>query len=88
MQAIKELKELCVRELESYLDKDLSLRDLDTIDKLARTAKNLCKLMKYMEEDGYAEKRGRSMRAPRDSMGRYSKDSKMFKDELMCCRPA
>lgn len=98
MHAIYELKEALCDELEEYGKKDkLDLGSLDVVDKLAHTIKNLDKIIESYENQeyssamyddgmsygggnrmGYSRARGRK----RDSMGRYSSDSKMMIDEL------
>lgn len=97
MHAIYELKEKLCDELEEYGEKKLDAGSLDVIDKLAHTIKNLDKIIESYEEeyssaydDGMnyndgSYRRGGSSYARgrrRDSMGRYSRDSKMMVDEL------
>lgn len=54
MHEIYELKEMLCKELEKYGAKgDLSAGELEIVDKLAHTVKNLCKIVEaYEEEEG------------------------------------
>lgn len=77
MGEIYDLKEKIMNELKKYASKpDLSASSLEAIDKLAHTAKNLCKIIENEEEDysGARMGRGRGANAQRDSMGRYSSE--------------
>lgn len=94
MHAIYELKDKLCDELEEYGNKKLDAGTLDVVDKLAHTIKNLDKIIEKYEEEGYSKTYGayddgmdrtryamaRGRR--RDSMGRYSRDSKMMVTEL------
>ena len=76
MKELYELKERLVDELKNYGKRELTGSTLETIDKLAHAAKNVCKIIESSDEgsSGYyphAYDRG-SYR--RDSMGRYSRD--------------
>ena len=95
MHAIYELKETLCDELEEYGEKSkLDLGDIDIIDKLAHTIKNLDKIIECYEGDGYSgedmrynnemsyARGGKRGNVRRDSMGRYSRDSKMMIREL------
>ena len=96
MHEIHELKERLCDELEEYGSKGkLDVGDLDVVDKLAHTIKNLDKIIEaydgeysgeYMYENRermpYSYARGRRGSVRRDSMGRYSRDSKMMIGEL------
>ena len=89
MHSLEQLKEMLMSELEEFARKgELSAGSLETINKLADTIKNLCKIQGY-EEEGYSERsyaqrggsydggsyaRGSSYQR-RDSMGRYSRDN-------------
>lgn len=78
MGEIYDLKEKIMNELKKYASKpELSASSLETIDKLAHAAKNLCKIIED-EEDSYSGARGggrgRGSNAQRDSMGRYSSE--------------
>ena len=70
MKELYELKESLLDELKDYGKKDMTGGNLEIIDKLTHTIKNLCKII----EDGeYSNWDGtRSYR--RDSMGRYSRE--------------
>lgn len=89
MHEIYELKEMLCEELEKYGAKgDLSAGELEIVDKLAHTVKNLGKIIEmYDEEEEYSGNmgyqrnnrggsyaRGRGRNARRDSMGRYSSE--------------
>ena len=50
MHKLHELKEKLMKELEEYDGKKLSMGELDTIDKLTHTIKNLCKIIESSEE--------------------------------------
>lgn len=85
MEKLYELKENLCEELEKYGKKqNLSAGDLEVVDKLSHTIKNLDKIIEKSEEDGYSEERmgGSSMRGyssanqRRDSRGRYSRESR------------
>lgn len=91
MHEIHELKEMLCEELEKYGAKgDLSAGELEIVDKLSHTVKNLGKIIEmYDEEEEYSGNmgmsyqrgnrggsyaRGRGRNARRDSMGRYSSE--------------
>ena len=81
MKELYELKDRLIDALKDYGKRDLSGGSLDTIDKLAHAAKNVCKVIEDADEgnSGYYARTGRvydghSFRG-RDSMGRYSRDS-------------
>ena len=93
MHKLYELKDILVKELERYADQPtLNLENLNVIDTLAHSAKNVCKIIESCEE----EKRnydysGRYMppmmpnmsySGRRDSMGRYSRATDGFHMEL------
>lgn len=96
MHKLYELKDILVKELERYADQPtLNLDNLNIIDTLAHSAKNVCKIIESCE----AEKRnydysGRYMSGMmpnmpnmsysgrRDSMGRYSRATDGFHMEL------
>lgn len=83
MHGIYELKDQIIEELESYgMHGEINRSELPTIDMLAHSAKNLCKLIEMCEErTGYSYS-GRRMPhvnysyrgSRRDSMGRYASD--------------
>lgn len=94
MHYMEDLKDLLCAELEDYVEKgkrsgELSKADVEVIDTVLNSVKNIYKIDKYKEEmEGYSEDghymgegriygtsyaRGRT-RAKRDSMGRYSRD--------------
>lgn len=84
MGEIYDLKEKIMNELKKYASKpELSASSLETIDKLAHAAKNLCKIIED-EEESYSgargNGRGRGSNAQRDSMGRYSSDGNYTND--------
>ena len=73
MHELYELKETLCKNLEEYGKKnDLKAGDLDVIDKLAHSIKNLDKVIEKYEEEEYSGARGRGSNARRDSRGRYS----------------
>lgn len=86
MHEIHELKNRLCDELDEYGSKGkLDVGDLDVVDKLAHTIKNLDKIIETYEDgysydmvydgsyDGRSYARGRGSNAKRDSMGRYSR---------------
>lgn len=74
MHELYELKNRLCEELEEYKDKPLDKTNLDVIDKLSHTIKNLGKIIEQKEEeDGYSNM-GYSNARRRDSRGRYSRD--------------
>lgn len=98
MHGVYLLKEEIIEELEKYGERgEISRSELPTIDMLAHTAKNLCKLIDMCEErTGYSYGSGEHMyssrrmphvtysyRGPRrDSMGRYASDDDWMIDTL------
>ena len=75
MHELYELKETLCKNLEEYGKKnDLKAGDLDVIDKLAHSIKNLDKVIEKYEEEEYSGARGRGSNARRDSRGRYSNE--------------
>ena len=50
MHALYELKEKLMDHLEEYSKKDLTGSNLEIVDKLSHTIKNLCKIIEDMEE--------------------------------------
>ena len=55
MEALYELKEMLMTELEEYGRKgDLSAGSLEIVDKLTHTIKNLCKIIEAYEEEEYS----------------------------------
>lgn len=70
MHELNQLRDTLCKNLEEYGRKnDLKAGDLDVVDKLTHTIKNLDKVIeKY--DDEYSGARGRNAR--RDSMGRYA----------------
>lgn len=88
MQALYELKDILMSELEEYGKKgELTGGSLEIIDKLCHAIKNLDKIIWCCEEDGYSGRNinmsyrnsyrddGRSYARGRDSRGRYSRSS-------------
>ena len=86
MDALYDLKDLLVKELESYGKKgEMNASVLERVDMLAHAAKNLDKVIECADEGEYSNGNsyndrnrsynGRSYRGRRrDSMGRYSSD--------------
>ena len=85
MHELKELKETLCDELKDYARKGkMSAGDLEVVDKLTHTIKNLDKIIENYEGD-YSEARGGrnyhiegSYARRRDSMGRYSRAAGMI----------
>ena len=79
MNELYELKETLCKELKEYGKKrDMKAGDLDVVDKLAHTIKNLDKVIEKYSDDysgEYSMARGRN--ANRDSRGRYSSEYPM-----------
>ena len=78
MNELMELKETLCKELEEYgRKKDMKAGDLDVVDKLAHTIKNLDKVIENYSDEysgNYSMARGRGSNANRDSRGRYSSE--------------
>jgi len=91
MHELYELKETLCKNLEEYgRKKELKAGDLDVVDKLAHTIKNLNKVIENYEEEDYSGARGRGSNAKRDSRGRYSsamgmmdRDGYSMRDNMM-----
>ena len=89
MHKIYELKETLCEELESYGGKGkLSTGELDIVDKLAHTVKNLDKIIDRCDEDeysgydyGYDERRNYAS-AKKMPRSRYSRSNDMMISEL------
>lgn len=82
MHKLYALKDMLIKELSEYGDKDLSAGTLDVVDKLAHATKNLCKVIETCEEEGYSSSDGdggasydggSSSARRRDSRGRYAR---------------
>ena len=79
MKELHELKERLMDELKDYGRKDMSGSNLEVIDKLTHTIKNLCKIIES-EDESYSghympwayDDGTRSYTRRRDSMGRYA----------------
>ncbi len=91
MHKVYELKEALCDELEEYGNKGkLTAGDIEIVDKLAHTIKNLDKIIETYEEDGYSEddyamERGGysnegNYSNARDGMGRYSRRYSMARN--------
>ena len=92
MEYMYDLKEKMCRELEEIARKpEMSAGDLEAIHKLTDTIKNIDKIEMLEEDGGYSRAgdweadmrgtygRGSSYRGrKRDSMGRYSRDGRMY----------
>lgn len=75
MNELFELKETLCKELEEYgRKKEMKAGDLEVIDKLTHTIKNLDKIIENYGENEYSGARGRGSNARRDSRGRYSSE--------------
>lgn len=77
MHELHELKDKLIDLLEEYGRKEMTSSNLDVIDKLTHTIKNLCKILDgdegYSKRMSYADRR-------RDSMGRYVSDDGMIRE--------
>ena len=79
MKELHELKERLIDELEGYGKKEMSAGNLQVIDTLAHSIKNLCKIIECEDGEysghympwGYGDGT-RSYARKRDSMGRYA----------------
>lgn len=86
MQKMEELREMLCEELDKITKKgELSTGSLDVIDKLTHSIKSIDTIIAmedagYSNESGYSYARGRGRNARRDSMGRYSRDDRMYND--------
>lgn len=57
MHALYELKDMLCKELEEIGEKgELTAGTLETVDKLAHSIKNICKIIEYCEEDEYSNR--------------------------------
>ncbi len=88
MKELYELKEKLCDELKEYNKKSMSGSNIDVVDKLSHTIKNLDKIIETYEEEGYSgsypnrmpnygyamASDGRSYARRRDSIGRYSRN--------------
>lgn len=81
MHELYELKETLCDELKEYGKKpQMNAGDLEVVDKLTHTIKNLDKIIEKYDEEysgeySNARGRGRGQNARRDSMGRYSREN-------------
>ena len=89
MHELHELKEKLMDTLESYSKKEMTASNLEIVDKLSHTIKNLCKIIEDAEESEYSERGGYSRRYSRDGMsyadgrgrgGRYSREGVSYAD--------
>lgn len=62
-------KDLIAEKLQN--GQEMTIQDLEKLDKIYHTLKNLCKYMEYEEDLGYDEQRGFSGARGRGSDGRY-----------------
>lgn len=72
MKELYELKERLLDELKDYGKRDMNGSNLEVIDKLTHTIKNLCKIIDDNEYSNAYYDGTRSYR--RDSMGRYARE--------------
>lgn len=56
MDALYELKEKLMKELEEYGNKEMTPGSLEVVDKLAHAVKNLCKVIEAYEEEEYSQR--------------------------------
>lgn len=68
MHELYELKEKLMDNLEDYSKKEMTASNLEIVDKLSHTIKNLCKIIEDSEESEYSERGGSYAR------GRYSRE--------------
>lgn len=74
MHKLHEVKMNLCKEIEDFAGQKLSPAGVDYLDKLANTAKNICKIIKYAEESEYSGAYSMGYSGKRDSKGRYSRD--------------
>ena len=75
MYKLYNLKDKLCDELTAFADQDISSANLDVIDKLTHTIKNLNKIIDAKESEGrygVSNARGGNSYADRDSMSRYA----------------
>ena len=73
MQALYDLKDMLLKELDEYAEKgDLSAGRLDIIDKLAHAVKSIETIIAMNEYDEDKDRYSRGRGRKRDSMGRYA----------------
>lgn len=58
MDALYELKEKLMKELEEYGNKEMTPGSLEVVDKLAHAVKNLCKVIEAYEDEEYSQRGG------------------------------
>lgn len=58
MRELYELKEKLMDNLEDYSKKEMTASNLEIVDKLSHTIKNLCKIIEDAEESEYSERGG------------------------------
>lgn len=78
MHALYELKEKLMDHLEDYSKKDLTGSNLEIVDKLTHTIKNLCKIIEDMEEaegESYADGMGGGSYRSSYARGTYARAS-------------
>jgi len=84
MHELYELKEKLMDNLEDYSKKEMTASNLEIVDKLSHTIKNLCKIIEDAEESEYSERGGsyaRDGRYSRERMGgRYSRYGMSYAD--------
>ena len=68
MHELYELKDKLLKELEEYGSKEMSAGNLQVIDTLSHSIKNICKIMEAAEEEEY------SMRGGQGGQGGYSRN--------------
>ena len=74
MHELYELKDNLVETLKEYGRGEINSSSLNTIDKLAHAAKNVCKIIESCEDEEYSE-RGYSRYSRDGESGRYSRMS-------------
>ena len=84
MHELYELKDKLMNTLEDYSKKEMTASNLEIVDKLSHTIKNLCKIIEDAEDSSYSEMGGsyaRGGRYSRERMGgRYSRYGMSYAD--------
>lgn len=78
MHELYELKEKLLNTLEDYSKKEMTASNLEIVDKLSHTIKNLCKIIEDAEESEYSERGGSyaNMGGGSYARGRYSREGR------------
>lgn len=78
MHELYELKEKLMNTLEDYSKKEMTASNLEIVDKLSHTIKNLCKIIEDAEESEYSERGGSyaNMGGSSYARSRYSREGR------------